>query len=148
MRRKIINIVIIMISLFLFNTSIVNAGSIEEMNIEVTLDKEGNAYFTETWKMNVTSGTEVYKPIYNLKNETVSNFSASRDGENLYVCAEDKVPLLDSPYGNQISTIDRFTIVNVDSNYGDYTRVTVNFRDYNSAYSGWVKTQYIQKIAN
>ena len=72
----------------------------------------------------------------------------SRDGENLYVCAEDKVPLLDSPYGNQISTIDRFTIVNVDSNYGDYTRVTVNFRDYNAAYSGWVKTQYIQKIAN
>lgn len=85
MRRRIINIVIIMISLFLFNTSIVNAGSIEEMNIEVTLDKEGNAYFTETWKMNVTSGTEVYKPIYNLKNETVSNFSASRDGENLNI---------------------------------------------------------------
>ncbi len=73
--------------------------------------------------------------------------SYSRDGENLYVCVEDNVPLLDSPSGNPISTIDKFTIVNVDSYYGDYCHVTVNFRDYN-AYSGWVKTQYIQKVAN
>ncbi len=71
----------------------------------------------------------------------------SKDGQDLYVIAEDKVPILDGPYGRQTSTLERFTIVNVTGYNGEYYYVTVNVGT-NNEFSGWVKSQYCQKIIN
>ncbi len=91
----------------------------------------------------------------------------SQYGQNLYVVAEKNVPIYDAPWGRQISTLDRFTIVNVEAggygysgiqeypfeNYEQYYEsdgfyyVTVNYGQ-NDAFSGYVPIQYIQKIIN
>ncbi len=94
----------------------------------------------------------------------------SQPGQNLHVIAEDQVPVYDAPWGRQISMLDKFTIVNVeygyyggnsgiqeypfDNNYSDqcyevdgFTCVTVNYGQ-NNAYTGYVKSQYVQRIIN
>jgi hypothetical protein len=91
----------------------------------------------------------------------------SQYGQNLYVVAEDKVPVYDAPWGRQISTLDRFTIVDVAyGGYGNtgiqqypfetydecyendgFTYVTVNYGQEN-AYGGYINSQYLQKIIN
>ena len=91
----------------------------------------------------------------------------SQYGQNLYVVADEKVPVCDAPWGRQISSLDRFTIVNVLSggyansgiqdypfdNYDQcyendgYYYVAVNYGQQDEYY-GYIKTQYLQKIIN
>ena len=78
---------LLIISVFFFNQS-VYAGSINSIDIDVKLDKSGNAVFKETWDMDVTKGTEIYKPIYNLNDKTVVNFWATVDGKKLDVVSD------------------------------------------------------------
>ena len=71
----------------------------------------------------------------------------SKAGQNLYVCVEDSIPIYDSPWGQQIKTVDKFTIVDVDSVSGIYSHIVVNAGTAKE-FSGWIQSQYIQKIIN
>lgn len=65
--------IIILITIFLA-PFIVKANTINEIDIDIYLDKEGTAHFTEKWTANLTEGTEGYKPYYNLGSSTISNY--------------------------------------------------------------------------
>lgn len=79
MKKFIFSILLI----FSFVTS-VNADSIKNINMDIYIDKDGNAKITETWDVNISNGTEGYKPYYNLGNSTIENFTVTDDKNNLY----------------------------------------------------------------
>ena len=66
------------ILLTFFNTS--EANSIDSISMDIAIDDNGNASVTETWKCNVSQGTEVYHPYYNLGNSNITNLSVSENG--------------------------------------------------------------------
>lgn len=71
---------LIVVIMFIFPT-IVKANSISKIDMDIYLDKNGNAHVTETWSANLTSGTEGYKPYYNLGNAKITNFKVSEEGK-------------------------------------------------------------------
>ena len=56
------------------------AGSIRSININLSLDREGNGHFTEIWDINADEGTEWYLVKSNLRNMSVRDFSVSENG--------------------------------------------------------------------
>lgn len=78
----------IVLATFLFiilSTFTSHADSIEKMNFDVIVDKEGNATITETWHTTFNEGdegTERYKTFYDLQDE-VEVISVKQDGEEL-----------------------------------------------------------------
>ena len=61
----------------------VNANTIYSINVDVYIDENANASITEVWDVKGTNGTEWYKPLRNLGNSTLSNFTVSMDGNPL-----------------------------------------------------------------
>ena len=61
----------------------VNANDIFNIDIDVALDKNGDAIITENWVVDGSDGTEWYKVINNLGNMNLSNFTVSMDGKPL-----------------------------------------------------------------
>lgn len=59
---------------------IVNANSIDSIDMNIYVDNEGNAHVTETWNANLNQGTEGYKPYYNLGNAKITDFKVSENG--------------------------------------------------------------------
>ena len=55
----------------------VEANSIQSISMDIFVDDNGNANVTEVWKCNVTQGTEVYHPYYNLGNSVIKDLTAS-----------------------------------------------------------------------
>lgn len=66
-------------------TSIVNvsANTIYSIDMDIYLDKMGNANITETWDVKGSNGTEWYKPLRDLGQSELSNFTVSMDGNPL-----------------------------------------------------------------
>ncbi|MBR1376348.1 MAG: DUF2207 domain-containing protein [Bacilli bacterium] len=64
----------------LVNLSIVSANEIYSIDVDMVIDSKGNAKVTEVWDMSVSTGTEVYKPMGNLGNSTITNYNVSMDG--------------------------------------------------------------------
>lgn len=67
--------------LFLFPAFLVNANSISNIDMDIYVDKAGDAYVTEVWKSKVSSGTEGYHPYYNLGDAKISDVSVKMDGK-------------------------------------------------------------------
>ncbi len=65
--------------LFIF-TSSVYANEINSISVDMYIDEYGNANITEVWDMNITEGTEVYKPLGNLGTSEITNFKVSLNG--------------------------------------------------------------------
>lgn len=61
----------------------VEANSIQSISMDIYVDNNGDAYVTETWRCNVTQGTEVYHPYYNLGNSTIEDLTVM-DGNTQY----------------------------------------------------------------
>lgn len=76
MVKKIFNSALIL-SLLLFFPIIAKANSIDKIDMDIYLDKEGTAHVTEVWSANLSEGTEGYKPYYNLGNAKITNFKVS-----------------------------------------------------------------------
>lgn len=68
---------LILIIILIFIPNIVFANSIKNIDMNIFIDKEGTAHVTEVWKTNFTSGTEGYKPYYNLGQSKIKNFEVS-----------------------------------------------------------------------
>ena len=73
----------------------------------------------------------------------------SPEGQDLHVCVENEVPVYDAPWGemHQMITLEKFTIVDVVGQNGNYFYVTV-VSENNYGVSGWVEIPYIQDIIN
>ena len=57
----------------------VEANSIQSIAMDIFVDDNGDAYVTEVWNCNVTQGTEVYHPYYNLGNSVIKDLSVSEE---------------------------------------------------------------------
>ena len=68
---------IIFFNLFIYSK--VEANTINNINMDVFINSDGNANITETWDVSVNKGTECYKSFSNLENSVISNFSVSDD---------------------------------------------------------------------
>ena len=71
--KKINILIITMMTLLLFPLK-VDANSISSINMDIYIDQNGTAHITETWDAELDSGTEGYKPYYNLGNAKITNF--------------------------------------------------------------------------
>ena len=66
--------------LFIF-PMVVKANSISNIDMDIYVDKNGTAHVTEVWSAYINSGTEGYKPYYNLGNAKITNFKVSENGK-------------------------------------------------------------------
>ena len=62
----------IMIFFVLINQ--VSANSINNIEMDVYIDNDGNATITEVWYVTLTQGTEGYRPYTQMGNSEISNF--------------------------------------------------------------------------
>ena len=82
--KKIFKPCLLLITLFAFPL-IVKANSIDNIDMNIYVDKEGTAHVTETWSANLNQGTEGYKPYYNIGDANITNFKVSEaDREYTY----------------------------------------------------------------
>ena len=58
---------------FLFLGVSVNANTIEKISMDIYVDEKGDAHVTEVWNATLNSGTEGYKPYYNLGNAEITD---------------------------------------------------------------------------
>lgn len=79
---RIVCILIIMV-LFILLPKQVQANSISSIEMDIYIDKNGDANITEIWKCNATQGTEVYHPYYNLGKSKITNLTV-KDGNTEY----------------------------------------------------------------
>lgn len=82
--NKKVKIFLLAIFAFIFLTffNSVEANSIDSISMDIYIDDSGNASVTETWECDVSTGTEVYHPYYNLGNSVISNLSVSEGQTN------------------------------------------------------------------
>lgn len=83
--KKILKILFIFIFAFILFSmgKEVEANTIQNISMDIFVDDNGDAYITETWKCNVTQGTEVYHPYYNLGNSEIKDLTVT-DGNTQY----------------------------------------------------------------
>lgn len=79
MKNKILKgiMVIILFLTVLGITKVVEANSISKIDMDIYIDKNGDAQVTETWTCSTNKGTEVYHPYYNLENSKITNLRVS-----------------------------------------------------------------------
>lgn len=151
--NKVIKFIIIILTMLTFfniiNTKKVQANSIEDINMNVYIDSNGNANVTETWKASLYSGTEGYRAYTKLENSTISNFSVTDENgksyeilpswntsgtleTKAYKCGihyiNDGLELCwgISEYGNRTYTL-KYTISNFVTQYNDTQGIYFNF---------------------
>lgn len=78
--KKIFNFMLFL-GLLLFFPIIAKANSIDEIDMDIYIDKSGTAHVTEVWSANLSEGTEGYKPYYNLGEAKVTNFKVSENNK-------------------------------------------------------------------
>lgn len=76
---KIVLIFIFVFLVFSLNKH-VEANSISKISMDIYIDDSGDASITEVWECNVSKGTEVYHPYYNLGNSKIQNLKVSENG--------------------------------------------------------------------
>lgn len=68
-----IKLFLLLIISFLF-INVVHANDIKNISMNIYLDNNGNAHIKEQWIVDVTSGTEIYKPYYNIKDSNIVDY--------------------------------------------------------------------------
>lgn len=69
--------------LFLFSGTLVYANDIYSIDMDVYIDKQGNANITEVWDVKGSNGSEWYKSYVNLGEMDLADFTVSMDGKEL-----------------------------------------------------------------
>ncbi|MDD4187615.1 MAG: DUF2207 domain-containing protein [Bacilli bacterium] len=72
---------ILIFLMFFCLTLNVKADSINKITMDIYLDSFGTAHITEKWDVVITSGTEGYKPYYNIGNAEFTDFKVSYNNE-------------------------------------------------------------------
>lgn len=74
--KKIFNLLFIGIAFMLFSSN-VSANNISKISMDIYIDKNGDAYITETWNAYLNQGTEGYRYYGNLGNSEILDYSVS-----------------------------------------------------------------------
>ena len=117
--------ILFMLLCFFTTITVVNASSIDTIDMDIVLDQNGTATITETWKANVSQGTEGWHPYYNFGKTNFSVLSASMDGVN-YTIEEnwnESASLSDKAYKAGIYHVseNEIDVVFGISKYGSHT---------------------------
>ena len=106
--KKIFNYLFLLIVLCTFPL-IVHANEIENIDMDIYVDDNGTAHITEKWTANLNTGTEGYKPYYNLGNANITNFKVSENGKEYEFknTWNTRGTLSDKAYKNGINYIDK-----------------------------------------
>ena len=86
MKKKVYKIVLFISIIFI--TLTVKANSINEIEMNIYLDKGGNAIVEETWDATLNQGTEGYRPFSKLASRSITNFVVSDDSGRTYEALE------------------------------------------------------------
>lgn len=73
---------IITLSFVLFLMPLVKANDVSSISMNIYIDDNGNAHVTEVWNAKLTSGTEGYKPYYNLGDSKIVDFKVMMDDKS------------------------------------------------------------------
>lgn len=115
----------LLFSLLLIIPISVKANTISSIDMDIKLDKLGTATITETWKANVSQGTEGWHPYYNLGKSTISVVSASMDEKEFQISSNwnENASLSEKAYKAGIYKVDsnEYDVVFGISNYGSHT---------------------------
>lgn len=65
----------------IFSINVVYANDIKKITMDIYVDNNGNAHVLEEWTATLSSGTEAYKPYYNLGNSLIKDFKVSLDNQ-------------------------------------------------------------------
>lgn len=157
MRKNVVRLTLVLlvcISIFVVSSK-VSANTIKQVDMNVYIDKNGNASITEVWTAELSEGTEGYRKFSKLENKTISNFSVTdetgKEYTNLvnwnsndsftakaYKCGinENKNELElcwgISKYGNKKYTL-KYDIINLVTQFGDYQGIYFNFFNIDEA---------------
>ena len=117
--------ILFLILCFFAGIGIVNASSIDSINMDIVLDEYGTATITETWKAYVNQGTEGWHPYYNLADSNIRVIEASMDGVSFEVedYWNESRTLSEKAYKAGIYQVnnDETDVVFGISNYGNHT---------------------------
>lgn len=75
---------ILFLLFFCFFTKNVYANNINEIDMDIYIDKNGNANITEVWDAYLNQGTEGYRAYNKLGNSSISNFLVSDETGKTY----------------------------------------------------------------
>ena len=103
----------------------VKANTIKSIDMDISLDSEGNAHIKELWEANLTQGTEGYKPYSDLGISSISNFTVIDDSGKTYEFLSSwntSASFSNKAYKNGINkTYDGVELCFGISNYGNRT---------------------------
>ena len=79
--KKIFNLLFIVFAFLMFSSN-VSANNISKISMDIYIDKNGDAYITETWNAYLNQGTEGYRYYGNLGNSEIIDYSVSDSKTN------------------------------------------------------------------
>lgn len=68
---------ILFLIVYMFSINIVYANDIKKITMDIYVDNFGDAHVIEEWTATLSSGTEGYKPYYNLGNSEIKDYKVS-----------------------------------------------------------------------
>ena len=66
--------------IFMFTINVYASNDIYSINMNINIDRDGNATFVEEWDVKADDGSEWYRRYNDLGNSKVTNFKVSMDG--------------------------------------------------------------------
>jgi len=75
-------IYLFLVGMVIFVPRVALANVINDIDIEVYVDENGNAHVTEIWETETDKNTEFYKAYYNLGSSDITNFVVSMNGSS------------------------------------------------------------------
>ena len=91
MKNKMIKRIVMCAIILMFYVFInkVQANSIEKIEMDIDLDKNGDATVIETWQANLTQGTEGYRTSFKLQDSKILDFSVTDESGRKYQTISD-----------------------------------------------------------
>lgn len=77
---KKINYLLITFILLFMSITLVSANEINRIDVTLTLDENGNGHIKEVWDVDLDKGTELYKPMGDMGNSVITNYTVDMDG--------------------------------------------------------------------
>lgn len=82
--KKVLSFLLFLLTAFLFSTTAHATNRIKSINMDVYINKNGNATVTEVWDVFLNEGTEGYRQYTNLEGSNIENFYVSDDTGKTY----------------------------------------------------------------
>lgn len=107
MKKTFYFIILVFVTLFCL-PSVAKANTIYDIDMSIYVDQNGDANVTEKWTVNLSQGTEGYKPYYNLGGAKISDFKVYDNGREYTFLSDWEVnaDFAEKAYKNGINYLD------------------------------------------